>query len=732
MNKFVRLACLAAVMPAWALGQETPQDAPPAREAQPAAEEKVVPQVTVAGTRNNETDQRRLSTAAKTVIGREELDRNGDNSIADVLKRLPGVTLGGAPGRGGRVQMRGMGNYTQMLVNGERPPPGFSLDSLPPDQVERIEVMRGPVAEHSTQAIAGTINIVLREGYRQKDRTLRISDSVEQGRHDTNLSITVPGQKGKLTWLLTGSAMANRRLAESRTRNLDIADSGDVTRDELTTSASSTRTVGLHLSPRLDYRFDNGDTLSWQQFLASHRSKGASTNDVAQATGSVPPEYDHLDGRTESTGVFTRGFGNWVHKMDKGAKLDVKFGFGGGRMENENRRQGYSGGVQAQDWVDDTSSRSRSANTSGKYTSPLGEGHLLAAGWDLEAQHTTQARVSLLNGEEQFAGSGDDTDADTRRVAAFIQDEWDVSKRFSTYLGLRWEGIRTSSAGTVADVSNTTSVWSPVLHGVWRIPGREKDQVRASLTRSYKAPNTGELLATPSFSNRNSATTPDSRGNPDLKPELATGIDIAYERYIGRSGVLSASVFARQIDQLIRRRTTLEQTPQGERWVTMPVNVGKADTRGIELEAKFRLADVMKDAPDIDLRSNYSHFWSHVDGIPGPDNRLDQQARASANLGFDYRMKSRPLTLGASVNWTPATEYQISANERVSTGERRQFEAYGLWKFKGGNQVRLFANNLGAYDYLTGRRVTVPGTTYLSDSSMRTYTTLGVRFETKL
>ncbi len=72
--------------------------------------------------------------------------------------------------------MRGLGRgYTMIMINGEPAPRGFSLDSLAPEQVERIEIMRAPVAEHSARAIAGTINIVLREEFPLI--------SVEQDRH---------------------------------------------------------------------------------------------------------------------------------------------------------------------------------------------------------------------------------------------------------------------------------------------------------------------------------------------------------------------------------------------------------------------------------------------------------------------------------------------------------------------------------------------------------------------
>jgi iron complex outermembrane receptor protein len=67
--------------------------------------------------------------------------------LGEVLKRLPGVTIQGTPGRGGAIRMRGLGSgYTQILLDGQRVPPGFSVDSLTPEQVEKIEILRAPTA----------------------------------------------------------------------------------------------------------------------------------------------------------------------------------------------------------------------------------------------------------------------------------------------------------------------------------------------------------------------------------------------------------------------------------------------------------------------------------------------------------------------------------------------------------------------------------------------------------
>ncbi len=696
--------------------------------------DKVVPQVTISGGRQDDMAERRNSTAGKQVYGREELDRNGDSNIGDVLKRLPGVTIGGRAGRGGEVRMRGLGSgYTQVLVNGERPPAGFSMESLSPDQVERIEVMRGPVAEHSTRAIAGTINIVLRDGYQMHDIQVKAGDRIEQGRHSPELSVTAPGKSGALNYTLSASFNYNRQHDNTLTHNTETDAAGDLLREQFLESESRGNSKGLHLTPRLSYRFENGDTLNFQTFLLHQRTRNTSQTNLAQPVGSVAPEYNFAQQSSEGDVTFLRGFGNWLHRLQGARKLDVKFGFGLGKRNSDSLRYQYdSQGALLDRFTDTDDTRDKSLNTGGKYSSPLGAGHLLAAGWELEASHREEVRVSLnKDGAAQFADSGDNLTADTRRAALYAQDEWDITPQWSAYAGARWEGIRTTSDRSAGTVSNTSKVFSPLLHAVWKIPGHEKDQVRASLTKSYKSPNVQDLIAAPFLSRLNSATNPDRTGNPNLKPELATGLDLAYEHYLGRNGIISASGFVRQIDNLIRRELTQRQTDLGLRWVSSPANVGHARTSGIELEAKFSLAELMDNAPQVDFRSNYSRFWSRVDGIPGPDNRLDQQARQTANLGMDYRLKDIPLTLGTSYNWTPAIRTRTSDKQVVETSRKRVLDMYALWRFDGRTQIRLSANNLLAEDATGNNLVYANGLAAQAASLNPTYTQWSVRLETK-
>lgn len=748
MKKIVSIACVAMLGSGLAqaagqsteAGQITPAQqgkvagtAPGQGQAarQPATEE-LMQQVTVSGSRANDTDQRRLSTAGKMVFGREELDRNGDSNVGDILKRLPGVTMGGAPGGrgGGGVRMRGMGNgYTQMLVNGERPPPGFSLESLPPDQVERIEVMRGPVAEHSTQAIAGTINIILREGYQQKDRQVRLSDSVTRGQHSPNVSVAVPGKSGKLSWLTNVMVSQNRSENESETYDRIERRDGTLDSEQQLAGRSDAHSTGLHATPRFTYTFDNKDTLTVQPFIGVNRSNSRLNNEVDRLGGT--PVYARLAQESESDAAFVRVMTNWLHRMEGGAKLDFKLSGGGMNNDSSSLRRTFGfDGKPLRVYNDQGDTRYRGLQNSGKYTRPVGKGHLLAVGWDLEGTRLEQTQVSEDDGGPLYEESGANLSAEQRRVALFVQDEWDITERWSAYLGLRWEGIRTTSKGRANDVNNTSRVWSPVLHTVWRLPGTEKDQVRASVTRSYRGAPLNDMIAAPTISADNSFVRPDRSGNPALKPELATGLDIAYEHYIGKTGIVSASRFVRNVDDLIRRVVLEVPTAQGARWISRPVNVGKAKTSGIELEAKLTLADLMQDAPNVDLRANYSRFWSDVEGIRGPYNRLDGQAGQTGNLGADWRLKSMPLTLGASLNWIPEVLVQLSDEELSRAGSKHQLDLYGLWRFSANTQLRVFGNNLLAQNYDTARFVTVPEV--YTATQARTYATVGVRLELKL
>jgi outer membrane receptor for ferrienterochelin and colicins len=362
----------------------------------------------------------------------------------------------------------------------------------------------------------------------------------------------------------------------------------------------------------------------------------------------------------------------------------------------------------------------------------------LSLGWEAEHNQRDETRTTLetsstgtrsLNGEV-----GDNLQARTLRRALWAQDEWTVTPQWSLQGGLRWEAIGTTSDAADGQARSRSGVVTPLFHAAWKPVEGGKDQVRLSLTRSYRAPTLANLIARRSeATGTNLETNPDRAGNPQLKPELATGLDLAFEHYLSAGGVLSIGVFERRIDQLIRNQTTLETVGGVSRWVSRPQNIGDAVTRGVELEAKFRLSELLAEgAPPVELRANVSAFRSRVNSVTGPDNRLDKQPDWSANLGGDWRLRGLPLTLGASLNFTPDYAIRLSDNQLNTVDTRRVIDAYALWTFSPALQLRASVSNALPLDNVNSATVTTATTQQVATTSNPGSTTWALRLEMKL
>lgn len=106
-----------------------------------------------------------------SVITRQDIDNRGAQSVLDVLRDVPGVSLSQTGRRGGvtEVYIRG-GNYDYNLVMINGVPVNqfggdFDFAPLLSNGVDRIEVTRGPEsALYGSNAVTGVVNIVSRRG----------------------------------------------------------------------------------------------------------------------------------------------------------------------------------------------------------------------------------------------------------------------------------------------------------------------------------------------------------------------------------------------------------------------------------------------------------------------------------------------------------------------------------------------------------------------------------------
>lgn len=715
---------------------------------QPAAEPAKPPakleRVDVTGKQLSDTDERRDSTAAKIIVGRDEIERFGDSNLSEVFKRLPGVTVQGTSRRNREIRLRGLGSgYTQILLDGERVPARFSLDSLSPEQIERIEILRAPTAETGARAIAGTINIITRDGVRKRINDVRVSTEFENGQVQPSVTWTKNDAAGALNYNVSLTAAHDPRASESVTSTTDQRISnGATTLAQYEASLTRDRRQNLSLSTRLRWREEDGDTVTVSPVFTHTETHTHRESRLDQTVGTAPPLYRQsaTDGDSRSTNA--RVSGQWRGQITEESRLELRGALRQSRGNSASLRNEFNAdGARIRVLNERATTRERTASAGAKLSRPLGDAHNVVGGIEAEAARRNEARTTLQDGAPILADFGDDVAASSTRYAAYVQDEWTISPQWSANGGLRWEGISTlGDDGSDKTRKNRSSVWTPLAHTVWKPDPASRDQVRLSLTRSYRSPALRDLIARPSISTRfpvpgaNSPTSPDRAGNPDLRPELARGIDVAFEHYPDGGGLLSANLFHRDIRNLIRNTSRLEKVTWANvpRWVSRARNVGDANTQGVELEAKFRLNQLMANAAPVDLRANVSLFRSRVVEVPGPDNRLDQQPRATANFGADYRLRSVPLSLGGNINWNPAYNTRVSDIQTAFQGRKTIVDAYALWTFNPSVQLRVSASNLAPLDNLTSTSIEADDIRESARNTARSFVNWQMRLEMKL
>ncbi len=631
--------------------------------------------------RQGSTELRRAASFAKQVYGREELDRYGDTNALDVMRRLPGVNVDtGGP------RMRGLGaGYTQILINGDPAPPGFNLDQLSPSQIERIEVIKASTAEQSAQAVAGSINVILKESSRRSLSTLRLGLGSGIDRPLGNLNYSINESAGPFSLSLPVSLFEwNRQIRNLVDRRMAGTNGQPAVSEQLGTGTSGG--WGYNFAPRLNYKVSDEQTLS----LATFFQKGFWNyrTDYVNRTVSGNPVFD--DDATQG-GYWENRRGNltWINRFSEDQRIEIKAGVQQSRsaFDLRNLRAGatilQTAGLNQDDAV----------TQAGKYSQLLGTSHTLTAGWDLENRNRQEKRTTTNGAGDALLPSfeGQPFEAQMRRQAYYIQDEWEISPQWQLNLGLRNERIASESSNASMPVVNVSSVLSPLAHVTYKFDPQSRDMVRASLTRSYKAPGLNALLSRPvinaAYINTNQTNTylaPDRLGNPALSPELATGLDIAYENYLSNDGIFSVGIFHRNLTNVVRNLTELRNVSwaSAPRWITQPQNFSNAVTSGLEFELRGRASDLMPqlmgNAKALNLRTSLSLYSSSIAALPGPNNRLDGQQPWSANLGFDQRISDMPLSVGGNLSITPGYDTRQTAEQWLKRSSAKGIDLFAM------------------------------------------------------
>ncbi|ANB19244.1 TonB-dependent receptor plug domain-containing protein [Dokdonella koreensis] len=654
-------------------------------------------------------------------------------TVGDMLKRVPSVAFLSDVLEYDGARLRGMDpGYTQILINGKKVPGAgddrsFFVDRIPAEVVERIEIVRSPSANRSGDAMAGAINIVLRDAYEFDGAYIRAGASVfddgevtptlagvasgdfagghalvgisHQGRYN-------PKQKQSLRYEAPGGAFVDRE---------DQSDTRDGTDDSF--NLSYTRELGpgrLSLSG-LYVKTDRTETEHSREFnvrTGSTPDHLLSVNDqvvdIDQENLALSLGYaiDAGGGRTEVEASYARF---------KDTQFDTEEEIAYDAEETPPVFDGYEGTRTLGDMRDSE----RALTVSHKRD--LG-GATLAFGVDYTGKdRDARLRTSEVEAEDEGAPLPPYVDFET--AASTIEERRvDPYLMFSGSRGLiDWEtGLRYET--TDVDVTADGAAWSndyatllPSAHLRWNLG--DDDRISLSLARTVRRPAFRDLL--PLLLEEEYGDN-DFIGDPQLDPERAWGLDLGFEHRLGRRGIVGVNLFYRDVQDLIEivstgqpSATALDDhaediedfladhpgaTPETpgypqldpDSWVYTAANVGDGHVYGVELDLSTPLTAL--GLPDTGVFLNYSWLDSSVKDALGK-RRFNDQARSVFNVGFIHDIPSAGLTFGASYR-RQGDAYARLLAEEVTTEYGADLEAFVEKRFGKKWTVRLTGSNL--------------------------------------
>lgn len=664
-----------------------------AQESKPNA---TLDRVEVIGVRD--ADDRAQATSLKVLVTRDDIQRFGDSSLADVLRRIPGVSVVSTGARAQEVRLRGLGGgYTRIYVNGELMAVGFSVDDLSPDLIERIEIQRSATADTGVQAMAGSIHITLRQPSRRNEAPqLKVGLTRDEGIRTADLGT----QFGDIEGSVSRSLAFNLRYDKNNWPSSSLLDSRTPQGDPQAASRVDTQEGGeryiVGAVPRFVWKPDGNRSLvleglfQWTRLQYQWRQQ----TEVLYGT---QPEFSSTHTASDTDTIYAQVFGTWAEQLRDGGRLEMRLAGSLSHRKNAHMVTAYgfdSDTAQLLHRTIDSTLEDRTVTFSGKYSSMIADDHFLGLGWSgrnamHEESRTQRESTELAYPVQSFFEAYDST---MRQIAVYAQYEWAMTKRLSAYSGVRWERldivIDASPEGSRTETRASTV--SPTMQLIWKIPESKSDQLRISLGRTYKPPTTTELIPRTRVVTFNSAATPNQRGNAQLKPELAWGLDLGYERYLPGDGFAGISAYTRRIQDLILPITFLEQG----QWVSMPLNSGRARATGIELELKGDLHQLIDAAPSTRVRVGLARHWSRVEQVPGPGNRLREQPWLTLSCGFDHRVTDSALTWGSSLTVERRGVVRTAERQSTETRDKRLVDLYASWALNKTSKLRLSVLNL--------------------------------------
>lgn len=636
----------AVVVPKKGQKAGTPAPAPASQEKAVAVEQIVV---TATKTERNPDDV----PASITIITKEDIRKQNIQTVDEALAQVFGafdnrrrvwgdsmtsVNLRGFPADG---QKR-----TLVLLDGQNIANAYSnavaWTSMPVENIERIEVVRGPFsALYGGNAMGGVINIIT--------KTPKKLEVVAQGGYGTFDSWTYYLGAGDRLWnKVSVQAGFNYRISDGYSSGLvnkTTASLARTTRTSVvgwqptqTTTGTPTNTIGTSgdnlwndysLNGKISWDIAPGHKVvfstlqSWNNFgydmYRSYLHNAATGAQVVRGTVGLLGTNTQFSSLQE--GAFLSSDGreqNQVYNLTSEHRLTetTKIKFHAGLLNqpiNKSATPSSSSPLTTYDGGPGTSSFSASRNWVAELQvdQALGNMQQLVGGISYNTGWSNTKTYSVDNWRDPDAVSNLDqlSGGRDRNIGLYLQDEIAWHPKFNTVLGVRldcWETyggsyIIAAGAPLVYLPSRSQTAVSPKFAMLYR--PLEWMTWRGSVGRAFRAPNIYELYRTWQTSSGILY-----RGNPDLNPETTLSWEIGATLKPLKGTVLTATYFENYVNDLIYRVTDPADVTGNTQTYE---NAGKANIRGVELEINQKLwswLEVFGNTTLLDARINQNPY----------------------------------------------------------------------------------------------------------------------------
>lgn len=661
----------------------------------------------------------RTETVAPTLsYGLEYFQRFEPLTAGDAMKRVPSVAFLSDVLESDGARLRGLDpGYTQILINGERVPGAgldrsFFVDRIPAELIERIEVVRSASANRSGDAVAGALNIVLRDAQTLDGGYLRAGAiRLDDGRVRETLGGVWSGQVGPGR-LLVGASLQGRRNPKLKT-SWRYDEPGAALNDiELQTDTRN----GTDYSFNAAYEVEvgGGDLELTGLFVRTDRREDEDSR-------------EYRAGRVQLSDLLTFNDNNVDITTDNWS-LDAKFTreMLGGKTKF---KLGYSVFDDKQDEIEEEYEYLRDANPypdDDRFTGDLEFRRLKDKEISFSVSHERELGFADLEFGLQVIDKTRDTNivTDRNRVTIpnppaprptlpgvygpFLPVPGGVNKidetRIDPYLmlsggegalkweaGLRYETTKSKIVDATAPAANRSvekdyQFLLPSAH--LRYSLTQDDRINASVARTVRRPGFGQLspaLLLAEYGDN------DFVGNPDLKPETAWGLDVGYERRLGRRGVAGVNVFYRKVSDLIEVANTGAVGSEGAgTFVLTARNAGEGSVWGVEFDVSTPLTLFGWEHTGVFL--NYSWLDSDIDDDFG-SRRFNDQSKYVLNVGFIQDLPDWGAAFGATYR-KQGDAFGRMVGEEVTTSYGADLEVFVEKRFGKSFVLRLTGSNL--------------------------------------